>query len=221
MSESGARSWSVPATDGSAIVAPDRRTLLVAAVLLEGALVGLAFLLGWWFGEPPLRLLQWNWADLAISLIATAPLILFIVVLERCPFGFLKQIRDDCIDVWQALLRSSGWWDILLFSALAGFCEEVLFRGVLQPSLIDQLGKPLGILATALLFGLAHPLSVTYVVVVALIGVYLGLLHEFTDNLLVVILVHGLYDLAAMAYLKWRFAQSPTASQWIAPTSAS
>ncbi len=186
----------------------DRRTMLTIAVLLEGALVGLAFLLGWWWDEPPLKYLHWSWPDLAISLAATAPLLLFVVLLERYPIGPLKQVREQCLEVWNEILGASGWWDILLYSALAGFCEELLFRGVLQPAIAYHLNKTFGIVFAALLFGLAHSVSVTYVVIVFVLGIYLGLLHEATDNLLVVMLVHGLYDFFAMAYLKARFART-------------
>lgn len=208
MSEAGTQSLTTSGAGEPIFVAPDRKTLLATAALLEGGLVGLAFLLGWWWDEPPLKYFRWSWPDLTLSVAATAPLVIFIVLLERFPVGPLRQLRDDCVEVWHALLRTAGWWDILLFSALAGFCEELLFRGVLQPAIAYHLDKPLGILLAALLFGLAHPMSVTYVVVVFLIGIYLGLLHEATDNLLVVILVHGLYDFIAMAYLKRRFSQA-------------
>lgn len=214
-----ASSQSLSSANLPVVVAPDRRTLLVSAVLLEGALVALAFLLGWWWKEPPMRFFHWSWVDLGISVAATVPLVLFVVFLERYPFGPFRRLRDDCVEVWHALLKTAGWWDILLFSALAGFCEELLFRGVLQPAIAYHLEVPAGIVLAALLFGLAHPLSVSYVVVVFIIGIYLGLLLEITDNLLVVVLVHGLYDLAAMAYLKHRFATTPLLPQPPTPVS--
>lgn len=206
MSDASSQTLTPHGADGVVYLPPDRRTLLVTALLLEGALVGLAFLLGWWWKEPPLRYLHWSWSDLWISVLGTLPLIAFVVLLDCYPLGPLRRLRDECIDIWNALLQSSGWWDLALYSALAGFCEEVLFRGVLQPAIAYHLDAPAGILLAALLFGLAHPLSISYVVVVFLIGIYLGVLLEVTDNLLVVILIHGLYDLVAMAYLKWRLS---------------
>ena len=52
----------------------------------------------------------------------------------------------------------AGWFVLLaaLTVAVAPACEELFFRGYLQPKLVRRLGTAAGIGVTALLFGLAH-----------------------------------------------------------------
>jgi hypothetical protein len=53
----------------------------------------------------------------------------------------------------------------------------------------------------ALLFGVAHWLTMSYAVFATLIGVYLGILFLFTENLLAPIVTHALYDVVALSVL--------------------
>ena len=53
----------------------------------------------------------------------------------------------------------------------------------------------------SLAFGLMHPISLTYVLLAALFGAYLGWIWKVTDSFLVVIVAHVLYDFLALAYL--------------------
>ena len=91
----------------------------------------------------------------------------------------------------------------LLIAACAGFVEELLFRGVLQPHL--------GLWITSFLFGLCHALSTTYFLVAAGLGLYLGLAYEWSGgNLLVPMLIHGIYDFGAFLLYRRRMrADSP------------
>jgi membrane protease YdiL (CAAX protease family) len=60
------------------------------------------------------------------------------------------------------------------------------------------------------LFGLAHPMSTTYVVLATVVGVYLGGLLLVTDNLLAPIVAHAAYDFVALVYLvRHRFPIAP------------
>ena len=97
----------------------------------------------------------------------------------------------------------------------AGVCEEFLFRGVLQTRLTSWFNSPwAGVIATALIFGLAHapglfmrggpdvdgwstdPLQVVAhtIAVLSPIGLTFGLIYARTKSLLLVILLHGLVD---------------------------
>jgi len=77
----------------------------------------------------------------------------------------------------------------------------MLFRGVLQTSIAAWLGIPWGVVHASLLFGLFHPISLTYMVIAAILGLYLGTLMLVGGNLLSVMVVHALYDFAALGYL--------------------
>jgi uncharacterized protein len=70
----------------------------------------------------------------------------------------------------------------------------------LQTYLCGRLEIWLGVFLASLLFGLMHPFSGIYVVLATGVGIYVGRLFLLTDNLLVAILIHGLYDFAALVY---------------------
>ena len=92
-------------------------------------------------------------------------------------------------------------FQLALISALAGFGEEALFRGVIQRALSEWWNPWVGLVVASALFGLGHHMTSAYAILAGLLGLYLGLLLMVFDNLLVVMLVHSLYDFAALVYL--------------------
>ncbi len=83
---------------------------------------------------------------------------------------------------------------LLMMAVGAGIGEEIIFRGILQPHL--------GVWGTAVLFGLAHPLSPSYTVYAALAGLVLGYLALWTHALLAPIACHAVYDGLLLIWLK-------------------
>ena len=78
---------------------------------------------------------------------------------------------------------------------LAPFVEEVLFRGILYPS-VKQLGYPrLALWGTSLFFGFIHSNLMTFVPLTVL-SLLLVWLYERTGNLLAPILTHCLFNTA-------------------------
>ena len=73
--------------------------------------------------------------------------------------------------------------------------------GILQTALARWLGLWPGILAAGMLFGTVHLITLTYGILVTLVGIYLGWCYAASGNLLGVIVAHGLYDFLALAYL--------------------
>lgn len=71
--------------------------------------------------------------------------------------------------------------------------EEVIFRGLVQPTLGDRLGLWPGLVVTNLLFGAMHSAypSPTTIGFVTLLGVLFSLTYEATDSLLVPTTIHG------------------------------
>jgi membrane protease YdiL (CAAX protease family) len=90
---------------------------------------------------------------------------------------------------------------IVLLSFMAGIAEEGLFRGVIQTALDDRLPGWMAVGVGALLFGAAHWLTLSYALLAGVIGVYLGVVFLLTENLLVPIVAHGLYDVVALSVL--------------------
>lgn len=189
-----------------------RRYLLWSALLLEGGIVVIALAIH--FFTDSLSTLRWDLnVDVWIwGFAGTIPLLILFWLGQRYPYGPMQNLEKVKHEILLPMLRLSGYPDVLLYSFLAGFCEELLFRGVLQASWHVPL-TPLGaILLSNLLFGLVHPISWMYIVAVFIIGVYLGLLFFWTQSIIAVMIVHGLYDLVVMLYLKREAHSLPVSS---------
>jgi membrane protease YdiL (CAAX protease family) len=91
--------------------------------------------------------------------------------------------------------------DLLGIAALAGLGEEMFFRGAVQGSLQHWVPFWAALVISSVFFGLMHAVTPTYALLAAGLGVYLGLVWYYTDNLLVVTLAHALYDFLALLYL--------------------
>jgi uncharacterized protein len=120
---------------------------------------------------------------------------------RRWPVGGLARIQRFFDEILRPLLRPCSLAELALLSLLAGVGEELLFRGVLQPALMRWLGPAPGLVAASVLFGLFHPITATYVVLAAGLGLYLGLVAWAGGNLLIVIVAHALYDFVVLVYL--------------------
>lgn len=181
----------------------NRRTIFISGVLLELLIAGIASVILLLF---PQSYAQLNWSlqpsIWLIGISGTLPLLLLFWLVQKyhwTAFRSLEQVKEDIL---LPMLRASTYFDILLYSILAGVCEELLFRGVIQTALSSPLSPIGAILLSNLLFGLVHPLGWVYILAVAFIGCYLGLLLWWTQSIVVVMLVHGLYDFIVMLSLK-------------------
>ena len=76
---------------------------------------------------------------------------------------------------------------------LAPFFEEVIFRGTLLPILVGRLGRISGLLASALLFGMAH-ISIGELAPLMVLGMGLGLVRIGSGRLFPCVLMHGLWN---------------------------
>jgi uncharacterized protein len=188
---------------------PKREVVIILAVFFELGLAPISLFLGWLLGHPPLKTFQWSPEAALWGVVATVPLVLMFLGMLRWPFGPMARVKQFCDFEVVPLLEKSSWSDIALISLSVGVCEEMLFRGVIQASLIDLLkswlgdwwGVPCGLGLASIFFGLIHPISFTYMVIVTILGLYLGTVWILGGNLLTVMITHALYDFAALAYL--------------------
>lgn len=194
-----------------------RKQLVRLAVLFEGGMGLLALVLGWLLDVPFWESLELSFADLALGVAACLPLLVLFAVCVRWPVGPLKSIEQFSDRVIRPLFQTCTMLDLALICVMAGFGEEALFRGLLMPLLERFSGDTwLAVGLSSLLFGIMHPITRTYVVLATGVGVYLGTIYAFNDNLLVVMVAHGLYDFVALAYLA-RFssgAKLSSAENW-------
>lgn len=96
---------------------------------------------------------------------------------------------------------ASQFWKALIGTALsAGILEEIVFRGILQRWLEEFGGTTFGLIASSVLFGLAHsgnpgvtPLAI---VVIVFAGLWLGTAYKLTGSLWYPIALHAAWNFA-------------------------
>lgn len=180
----------------------ERRPITSPALVVEGGLALVAFVLAWFFTLPLSDNITWTASGFAQGILATLPLVVSLLLLDRWPLGPIRGLKVVMQDSILPLFRECSIGELLMISIAAGVGEELLFRGVGQLG-IERLGGSawLAVAIASALFGLAHPISTTYVVLAAFIGAYLGGLFVATGNLLVPIVAHAAYDFVALVYL--------------------
>ncbi len=179
-----------------------RRTVVLLAILVEGGLLAIASLLGWMIDQPPLLHFAWTYQGVLWGVAATVPVVALFFLCQRWPIGPLKRIRMFSEQVIRPLLAPCSLLDLLGISVLAGMGEEMLFRGVLQAAFTGWFNVWVGVIVASLLFGGLHAITLTYAILAAVMGAYLGCVWLYADhNLLVVIIAHALYDFVVLLWL--------------------
>lgn len=93
-------------------------------------------------------------------------------------------------------------WQLVAIGISAGIAEEFLFREVLQTWVKGYWGGMWAIIVASLAFGFAHAISVGYIILTVIIGLVLGYLYEITGSLVLVMLIHGVYDIIALLVIR-------------------
>ena len=103
------------------------------------------------------------------------------------------------------LIRLVDWRLALFVSAVAGFGEEVLFRGLVQRGLQRAMPAWAAIAAQAVLFGLLHAGygTLLQLLVPAALGLVFGIVTHRTRNLWPAIYAHFLFDLVQLTSKYW------------------
>lgn len=163
----------------------------------------LVAVLGYLWSRDDFDLISWGWPSLRqLGLIVAG-----FVGLYLLNFAASVLIRALGIQSAQNRIVAAGQEDPVLFLYMIPITvllvapgEELLFRGVVQGWFRRGYGPIPGIVLASLLFGGIHLIAVTgegawvYVAVAAALGAILGALYEYTRNLLVPIVVHGLWN---------------------------
>ena len=107
----------------------------------------------------------------------------------------MGSLRKTIINDIRVIFSKTKLLDLCLISILAGFAEELLFRGVIQVKL--------GIVGASIIFGLLHFITPAYCVIATIMGFYLGFLFQYYESLLIPVQLHFIYDLGALVYLRY------------------
>ena len=171
--------------------------------VLEGALALLAMGIGYFIGFSPIRNLHWSTQSLLLGLLAVVPMVFVFCFSVRSNWHPVRRIRIFLLRRVMPMFEGQPG-AVLLVSLLAGIGEEVFFRGLIQAGLHSWIGGWIGLCVGLLfgsgLFGLLHSASRMYMISAAVFGLYFGLLLLWTDNLLVPIIAHAVYDCIVLYY---------------------
>lgn len=140
--------------------------------------------------------------DFLIGVIATLPLVAFLWWFSNTTLENLSSFRNAQIKFFSEIGFEFTPPRIAIMALAAGISEELLFRGVFQTWLDGFFPVAFAILLTNILFGLLHMRTLLYAIIAGLVGAYLGAIYAFTDNLMTPIVVHSLYDAAALEYTR-------------------
>jgi membrane protease YdiL (CAAX protease family) len=186
------------------------RAILLSTVLLQGVAFGgvsLAYLrargLGLdWIGVtvPDLR----GWLVVAsgwiLAFVGALTMVLLVVLTGLDPAANQTSELGQADPLVFALL-------VPISFLLIGPGEELLFRGVIQNALVENLGRLPGILLATLLFAAAHVFSLTgpltgratTVLLLVVPGLVLAVSYDYSKNIVVPSLIHGAYNATLFA----------------------
>lgn len=136
-------------------------------------------------------------SDLLIGIAATLPLALLLFFFMRTTYRPLVEFRNAQIAYFANIGITFTWPVIIALGLMAGIGEELLFRGVLQEWAGRHMPMIAAIIVTNIVFGLLHMRTVLYALIAGFVGIYMGVLYLATDDLLVPITTHALYDMIA------------------------
>jgi membrane protease YdiL (CAAX protease family) len=166
------------------------------------------FLLSYWYGEKNsrfLKLVKAKPVDVLLamfSILAAVPLVNFLVswnqdiqfpsFLEGVE-KWMRAAEDNAQRVTELMLQGESWsdllWQLLVVAVMAGFGEELLFRGTLQ-SIISSKGRiQLAIWITAFVFSLIHMQFYGFIPRL-LLGAWFGYLLLWSGSIWVPVAAH-------------------------------
>jgi len=183
---------------------PPSRHILFLTIVFEGALVGVAVLLGRVLGRPSLELIQPSLRGLLLGLAAAVPLIPVLLWCSHSAWGPMRRLMEEIDETLAPYFARASTLDLLIIALLAGLGEELLFRGVIQAFLLELTGTAIALIVTSLMFGLLHLITPTYAILASAFGLYLGGLLLATGDVLVPIVAHAVYDVVALGFLRER-----------------
>lgn len=172
------------------------------AVVFEAGVLALAIVVGWVVSVDPFAGLAFRLDHLGIGLAATVPPVVALWLLQRSTAPAVLEFRRVVEELVEPLFADAPVTHVVALALTAGVAEEALFRGLVQGGLTGVTGWLPALLIASLLFGVAHWLTGLYALLAGVVGLYLGGLYLLTGNLLVPIVVHALYDIVALGYLR-------------------
>jgi hypothetical protein len=150
-------------------------------------------------------------------------MLISIELIRRIPWGPIQELEKLSDDQMIGALVRLRVPELLVISLCAGVGEELLFRGWLMGWLRDGLSDfrfPFdttwaAVMISSIVFGFFHPITKIYIVLAGLMGFYFGCLLIWTENLLVPIVAHAVYDALQFLITKRQVEKKEQASSYV------
>lgn len=179
----------------------DQKQLLWIAFLLEGGLILLAWVLSALLEKPLFHNSFLSLQTVGWGILASLPLFISVYWIYRSPWPPFQRFKQKVNELVYQFFAKCTVMDLAFISILAGIGEEAFFRGIIQGFLVDSLPLWLAIFISGLIFGLAHCLSLIYMLYASAVGMYLGIVFLVTENLYIVMITHAFYDFVMLVWL--------------------
>lgn len=132
------------------------------------------------------------------------------IVLSGLVFGFVEYVILQPDPLAEALTWQQLWLPALILLVSTGLLEELIFRGLMQSTAVEVLGR-FGLLYVALIFAVLHigyqsPLDVAFVFAV---GLFFGWVVFKTGSIVGVSLAHGLTNIMLFLVMPFVAASLP------------
>ena len=170
---------------------------LPAQLVLYGFLLWLlSVIFRRYYGRPFWESLRWVPARLSASTLAACGVLLAFGVMGA---SVLLKTPDINSPMKELLSDKTSMLLIAVFGTTLGpLCEEIVFRGFLQPLLVRSLGPVPGVLLAAVPFGLLHLQqygnSWRHVLLITLAGAAFGWMRHRTGSTKAAVIMHAAYN---------------------------
>jgi uncharacterized protein len=164
-------------------------------------LLVLAWAVARWLGISPLGQLHATPSAFGLGIVAAVPPLLGLRWTLTTGMTSVRRLVALVVEQVGPLLAPLSPLELVLLAALAGFAEEILFRGVMQAGLARVLPEGGALVVASAAFGLVHFITPTYAVFAGLAGLYLGGLFLLQGSLTAPIVAHAVYDVVALNYV--------------------
>jgi sodium transport system permease protein len=150
----------------------------------------------------------------ALFAVGVAPLVQLVSQFQQSFWPQESESARLTTEILLAAIRSHPILTAIVVGTLAGFCEEMLFRGPIQAALLKHMPPWAAICIAGLLFGAFH-FDLNGLPIRTILGILLGWLTWRTGSIFPSMLAHGLYDATQLAmaavHVHWYGLGSDTA----------
>jgi sodium transport system permease protein len=180
-----------------------RQVILVAAVTQLAVIAAPSLLMTVALTRSPRQTLLLRWPAWMTVPAAVALAVVLSPVVDAVKTGVLRlypmttAVKEEVERLNEAVGEATFWQVALFFALMPAVCEELAFRGFLLSGLRQRGTKWRPIIASALFFGLSHPIMQQSLVTM-MVGVVLGLLAVQTRSILPGMVFHLTHNLVTI-----------------------